>query len=251
MREPEEAMKRKPKKKNGWEYNSGLFEIYWENDVATHVKVNGSLFHAAHRVNLKPERRRKSMTDERNPQDPIAKQIEVALPCTHWSLCRISIDDGHNQNCPAFRRPAVRALITSHIASQLAGAANHRPCPYCHDEDIENCGCWCHKAKANGWLAGAVPQAQTNDWNANQETGVEVLSDTEDCMCATHVRMRERRQQLEERVANAVEAEHIRCLRVVEQQITSSTGPTGGWLDSPKAVLASIALYMLNKVNHD
>lgn len=41
-------------KRNGWELNTGLFEIYWKDDVAIIVKINGSIFHAAHRVRLKP-----------------------------------------------------------------------------------------------------------------------------------------------------------------------------------------------------
>ena len=42
----------KDRKPNGWELNSGLFEIYWNDNVATIVKVSGSIFHAAHRVRL-------------------------------------------------------------------------------------------------------------------------------------------------------------------------------------------------------
>jgi len=50
-------------------------------------------------------------------------------------------------------------------------------------------------------------------------------------------------------VKKAMEAEQIRCLSVVEAQITSSTGPTGGWLDSPKALLVAIALHLLHDVD--
>lgn len=45
--------------------------------------------------------------------------------------------------------------------------------------------------------------------------------------------------------AAAVEAEHIRCLQVVERQIDIFTGPTKGWLDSPHAVFSAIAVNML------
>jgi hypothetical protein len=33
-----------------------------------------------------------------------------------------------------------------------------------------------------------------------------------------------------------------RCQRIVTEQIVGSTGPTGGWLDSPKAINAAILL---------
>src|SRR6266436_5965304 len=56
-----------------------------------------------------------------------------------------------------------------------------------------------------------------------------------------------RSEQAEIRQA-AEKAEHIRCLQVVESQIDAKTGPTGGWLDSPKKVFAEIALHLLHNV---
>ena len=32
------------KKKNGWELNNGLFEIYWEDNIAIKVKLEGVEF---------------------------------------------------------------------------------------------------------------------------------------------------------------------------------------------------------------
>lgn len=50
---PTPKLKPKFQKLNGWELDHGLFEIYWKNDVATRVKIRGSLFRAAHLVILK------------------------------------------------------------------------------------------------------------------------------------------------------------------------------------------------------
>jgi hypothetical protein len=45
--------------------------------------------------------------------------------------------------------------------------------------------------------------------------------------------------------AAATEREHIRCLKVFEKQVDAATGPTGGWIVSPKKLFSDIALNLL------
>lgn len=35
-------------KLNGWELNTGMFEIYWQNDVAVKVRIEGATFYSRH-----------------------------------------------------------------------------------------------------------------------------------------------------------------------------------------------------------
>src|SRR4029077_17951131 len=51
--------------------------------------------------------------------------------------------------------------------------------------------------------------------------------------------------------AAMLEKQHIFYLHVVEREIGFRTGPTGMWLDSPKALLAAIALNILHEVPTD
>lgn len=41
-------------------------------------------------------------------------------------------------------------------------------------------------------------------------------------------------------VSRLLDAEHADALRAVESEIATSTGQIGGWLDSPKALMAAI-----------